>query len=606
MLVPAHATTTVSGGDPGTNPPVVRQDSVTIKQDTGAQFYYRTASTAAGASNTAFTDETQGGFLVVKAFNRACIGNNPAVGGKNNSPRDTITVKDPLGAVIATQVSPARNTNASGAPPLNPQPAPNDTNYLGDFPGTGGTHGMSFTVSLAGKPAGTYTVTTVTQNMIKTDTTFVAGTCQIGYPSPTNNKLAVLGAVTTTTTFEYRPWQNTFVDVLGAGKVFSNTTPNEFEFTIGNLTSAIYGAGYQKFYSLPASSTFLLPSDPAACAANPAGCLPSTATLCLSGDACTPRLMTINKTSGTERLQGIFDLQTKAFYAGAYINGTERLLVSLGTAQDAAYHALLAQLVTAAASKGIGLQALLATQIRLADGQNALTVSLLNGLQIQPSTAKGLQIVTDPSVQAGIILDIYVSLAPTTCVTNSASSATAPQRYTPTTGVGYMVERSDLLPSVPAVGPLAAIVGGPIYHIVGNFAAPLVDTASAVIGLDSAADEPNGYPVWIEPFLSSGHVTSPRTMDYLGTATWSASETSLGAFGCLVTDFMVGTGVALYNNPLPVGFGTLLSPLYTPNAAAATLTTEINTAVQGVVTQVSSNPTVSSLLTQLTGALPLG
>jgi hypothetical protein len=604
VAAPALAGTSVGPSDPGTNPPVVRRSSVTVSETNGAQFYYRIGVSAAAAGNTAFTDETQTGLLVLKAANRACLGNNPA--GRNNSPRDTITVTAPGGAVVATQTSPARNISAAGAPPLAPQPAPGDTNYLGDFPASAaGTHGMSFTVDLTGRPAGIYTVTTVTQNMVKTDTFAAQGACTIGFPSPTNNKVAVAGPQTSTTTFEYRPWQNTFADVFGGGKVFANATPNEFQFTVGSKTSQLYGAGYQHFYTLPGTTAYSLPSDPAACAANPASCLPSTAIACDPSAGCTPRLMTINKVSGTERLQGVFDLQTKAFIAGAYLSGTERELVSLGTANDATYHDLLAKLAAGAAAQGINLASLLATQVRLRSGSTGTTLSLLNGLQIAPSNAPGgLQIVSDTTAQAGVILDVYANLTSTSCVANSGSSVTTPQGYTQHSGVGYTVSAANL-PSIPAVGPLGAIASGPIYHIVGNFpGASLSNTASAVIGIDSAADEPNGYPVWIEPFVASGHVSSPKTLDFLGTATWSASESPLLG-GCLVIDAMLGTGVALYNNPLPVGFGTLLAPVFTPNAATAQLTSEINAAVQGAVTQVTANPTVSNLLTQLVGGLPL-
>ena len=98
-------------------------------------------------------------------------------------------------------------------------------------------------------------------------------------------------------------------------------------------------------------------------------------------------------------------------------------------------------------------------------------------------------------------------------------------------------------------------------------------------------------------------MTAAREMDFLGTATWSASETNLGALGCLTVDFMLGAGVALYNNPLPVGFGTL--PIWDPqNPAVADLMAQINAAIQGVADQVGSNPTVNDVLQQILDALP--
>jgi hypothetical protein len=131
-----------------------------------------------------------------------------------------------------------------------------------------------------------------------------------------------------------------------------------------------------------------------------------------------------------------------------------------------------------------------------------------------------------------------------------------------------------------------------------------VNTASAVIGVDTAADEPNGLPVWIQPFISTpSHVTNPRTMDFLGTATWSASETPIGTIGCTTIDFMLGAGVALYNNPLPIGFGTL--PIWDPTSPeVAALIDQIDAAVQALVDGVTSDPTVAALLEQITGQLP--
>ena len=156
--------------------------------------------------------------------------------------------------------------------------------------------------------------------------------------------------------------------------------------------------------------------------------------------------------------------------------------------------------------------------------------------------------------------------------TNTGSSADGTRRYTPNEDAGYTVRTSDLLPSVPAVGPLGAIVGGPVFSIEGDFVgatAPLVNTASAVIGVDTAADEPHGYPIWIEPFVSSPtHVASPKRMDYLGTATWSASETPvIPGLGCISVNFMLGTGVAIFDNPVRVGFDELVDVATRPNPA---------------------------------------
>jgi hypothetical protein len=612
VLTPAHAgTSSVTGGaDPGTNPPVVRQSSVTITDNQAAQMYYR-SGTQTNINNNAvsFIDETSAGVLFLGS--KACLGDNPA--GTNLSPRDIVTVADPANNVVATATSPVRvnSLSTSLGQVANPQPAPSNTNYRGDYPLSQNVpHGFSFSVDLTGKPAGTYTVTTTSKNMIKSDVTGTGahqGTCQIGHPDATN-KITVLGPVVSTTTFIYRPWQNTFTDIFGHGKVFANTVPVEYQYQVNGNNSAIFPGGSDvHFWTLPLLAPFTLPADPEGCLANPASCLPATAAPCDPSTGCTPRLMFINQPTGTTRLHGIFDLGTKAFVATVNFNGTQRIMASFGPAQDAALHGLISQLEAAAAAKGIDLATLLATQVVIGGKNFTTTLSLLDALQITPTNeggATGIHIITDPSVQAGILLDVYLGLGGT-CTSRSASSGAGSAGFTPSNGIGYTVQQSDLLPAIPQVGPLGALVGGPIYHITGNFGGTvLADTAGAVIGLDTSDGGFAGYPVWLEPFLGSGHMIAPRTMDFLGTATWSASETSLGSFGCLSTDFLLGAGVAVYNNPLPVGFGTLLSPAFTPSPAAATLINAINTAVQGVVTQVGTNPLVGSLLTQIVGALP--
>jgi hypothetical protein len=529
----------------------------------------------------------------------------------NNSPRQIITVTDPTNTLIATQVTPVRDLSTfSTGGAANPQPAPSPTNYRGDAT-TGPIHGLSFTLNLSGRPSGTYTVTTATYNMTKSDKTgtgAVQGNCIVGVPDATGKGI-IPGAVIKSLTFIYRPWQNTFVDVFSGAKVFANASPGEYQFTLGSVadTSPIWNDddNTQKFYAFPSTEPFLLPTSPD-CLADPASCLPAGATPCDPDAGCVPRIMTISHTAGLPKLQGTFDLQTKAFIAQGTINGKQRLMASTGTANDARIGAVLLKLENAAAAQGIDLASLLNTRIRIAGSPSEMDITLLQALQINPTSAKGVQIVSDTSVQAGLIFDLYLDLRSNTCTTKAASNTSVPPRFTPTVGYGYKVAKSDLLPAIPAAGPLGAITSGPLFHITGKFAGnALANTASAALGIDSAANEPNGYPVWVAPFLSSGHVNSPSTMDFLGTATWSASERSLGSFGCLVTDFMLGTGVALYNNPLQAGFGTLLDPLYKPSPSSEALLNTINTTVQGVVNQATTNPTVAALLTQITGALPV-
>ena len=626
IIGPATATTTVTGGDPGTNPPVVRDSSVGIAVDTAALNYYRsgTATGTGAVANKAYAASNLNTLKTLAFLNRLCRGNNPA--GAHNSARTVVTVTDPNGGTTDF-TSPARDVSITGnGNALATQPAPADTNYIGDHTTVSSTavHGFTANYSLAGKPSGVYTVTTRDYPMTKSDTTnasgstvTVPGACVQGRPDPaTGNKTVITGPVTSTTTFEYRPWQYEFTDVFGNGKVQANVIPRENKFKVGATTTPIYAGTPQNttFYTLPSSSSFSLPSDPSACAADPASCLPSAAVKCEPGPGCAPRIMIINEPIGKaptapNGLVGVFDLQTKAFIALAKAGGSQRTLASLGTDLDAQEKAALTKLVNQAALAGIDAQTLLNTKVQVSNGQYVTSLSLLNALQIDPTTTQhGITIVSDATAQAGLILGIYIDLLPNSCTARSATNTSANPRFTPSGAYGWNVERSDLIPDVPAAGPLGTIAGGPVFHIFGKMRTPaqgaLADTFSAVLGADTAANEPNGYPVWLEPFVAAGAVASPRSVEFLGTATWSASETPI-LTSCLNIDFFLGTGVAVYNNPLGVTVAQLLSPLYKPSAQGAQLNAALKSALQQATDPVTTNPQVSALLSQILGALPL-
>ena len=142
----------------------------------------------------------------------------------------------------------------------------------------------------------------------------------------------------------------------------------------------------QTFFSF--GGAFLLPSDPEACA-DYHNCLPSGAVECDPAAGCMPRLMVINqRLQGTPNgMIGFFDLETKAFIAAAEVDGTSRVLFSLGTTNDALYHSLLENLATKLGAQGIDLMAILGTEVSVANANDHLSLSLLNGLQIDPSGA---------------------------------------------------------------------------------------------------------------------------------------------------------------------------------------------------------------------------
>lgn len=612
----ATAATTITPLEPGT-PPYTREAAVNITVNPVAVMFGRSSST--------------GNYTRTSPLLASCLGDNPA--GTNNSPRTVVTVTGPGDVGVVHQAtSPVIQRDLAGAlggyPEVNPQPAPSNTNYRGGahgstvsgHPSAGSTtRPWNTMANLEGKPAGIYTVTTETINMVRTTTLLNAGVCEVGTPPATSGttygNTFTPGPIVETSTFEYRPWQRVFTDVLGNGKVNVNIDPSEFQASTNEQTGQVHGgtAETMMFFNDPSSSSIMLPEDPSTCANDPNSCLPSTAVQCTPGTSgCNPRLLIINKGAPGDQVQGIFDLQDRVFIAYVNINGSQRVLFSLGSS-DSIYRDLLAQLNDAAGAQGLDLMSILGTTARVRLGTDEYKLSVLNGLQIDPKpggAADGVQIVADASAQAGLILNIFAGLSSVPCPgggsADSDPSTAAPDRFTPTTDAGYTIEKSDLLPEVPRAGAVGALVGGPIYHIEGDFVtagSTLVNTSTAVIGADTAEDEPNGYPVWIQPFLSGNHVENARTMDFLGTATFAASESDLGALGCLVVDFMLGAGVAIFNNPLPVGFGDI--PIWDPQSPEVqALMAQVNAAVQDAVDQVTSDPTVAAVLDLITGSLP--
>lgn len=609
VAAPAQAATTVSPTEDGV-PPVVRESSVTIDVDRTAMIYYR------GSSSAAFAPQSN---VTVSLGIGGCVGDNP--NGTNNSPRTIVEVTGPSGDVISSVTSPARalGLGALATSPTNkplPDGAPSNSAYRGDFPESGAHHGLRTTLDLAGKPAGTYTVKTRNINKVKTG---LFGACATGTPVSNGNggftnAAPVAGEQVQTQTFEYRPWQHTFTDVLGAGTVSLNTAPAETAFTIGAKRSPVLsGERYtQTAFALPTESSFALPTNPTACLTNLASCLPPTATACDPGAGCDPRLVVVSRDprgSDTDNVKGVFDLETKAFVAYVSTGGSTRTLMSLGTDNDAVYDGVLGQLAAAAKAQGVDLMSILGTKVSVGDAKNRTSLSLLNGLQIDPDeTEGGVQLSTDASVQAGVIVHVYSTLRldGPACVRTSASSAAGDRRYTKGEPTGYDVTTVDGVPALPKLGALGALVGGPVHLVRGTFGSnALVNTASAVVGADTAPGAPNGSPLWVNPLSGGIHVEKPRTMEFIGTGTWSASEAPLGALGgCITIDLLLGTGVAVFDNPLSVGLKNLTDPVTQPSPEAAKLGQAVTDAVEQVTDGATTLPVVSDALTNLVGALP--
>ena len=234
----ANAATTIvpTPAETGIDGPVVRNDSIELKEDNGGRLFTRTSSSGN------FTQQSTGLAYALSG----CLGNTtPPAPSTNNSPRSRIVVNGPrvtspvgtTGPVVLSASSPAKSlalfSNAESV--ITPPPAPSRDAYLGGP--------WSTNLSLAGKPAGVYTVTTAITNMLKTG----LGACTPGTPglaatpgTPLNTFTA--GDRTVSWTFEYRPWQQKFTDLLGTGTIQMNTLPEEFQFDVSSVSSPIVAA----------------------------------------------------------------------------------------------------------------------------------------------------------------------------------------------------------------------------------------------------------------------------------------------------------------------------------------------------------------------------
>ena len=630
------ATTTITPSGPGAIGAefLVRDAEVDVNVDRGGMAFKK--ANAAGA----YAPMNLGLAAILDLG--GCAGDNGpdgANGSGNRSPWTKVTVTGP-GGYLQSWYSPAINALALTPPfnPISPQPTGPATNvYRGQTPPQQGGTGFSIPFTLGG--AGVYTVTTTTKNMVKTGT---FSTCAIGTPNPAvpNGTLPVgsvvggggvvqsNGLIVEIHTMEYRPWQQVFTDVSGQGKVSFNIIPAESQQKVGPVTGAIVPGG-MSFYTVPGLDAFALPADPTACATDPASCLPANALACDPTLGCEPRLVIISRSSEAEDLHGIFDLESRAFISSSRVGSTGRILFSLGPDLDAIYGSIIPTLRTAAAAAGLDIEGLLGLGVSLSGGAGSGdgTFTLLNGLQVNPSNRKaGLHLIglNDMGASAGLMLNVYSALVPKPagapanwCTAGTKTSTAGDLRTTRTVSSGYTVRKSDLLIDVPHVNALTSALGagGPIFNIQGQFAdAPLVQLNGTLVGADVSTDTfDQGVTEAVEQPLLSAHylldaasalATPPlKSMDYIGTATWAASETDTVILGCLVVDFMLGVGVSINNSILPLGWGTL--PIWDENPAAASLTSALNLAIADAATQVTTNPTVAGLLDQITTALGL-
>jgi hypothetical protein len=251
----------------------------------------------------------------------------------------------------------------------------------------------------------------------------------------------------------------------------------------------------------------------------------------------------------------------------------------------------------------------LTTEVKLTGNGSAVSLSLLNGLQVNPSDMPGGLTITSgiTKIDTSEVVDGLKNLAPGLAPTVQAGviiNIAAGTSTTGTCGPLYTVKGTDLVPDVPTPGVLGALVGGPVRNVYANF--PFDATTTALLGVDTAAGEPNGLPVWVEPLISGVNASKTRNIDFIGTLagdTVADIALPLGS-SCIHIGGFIGAGVAVINNPLPVGLKDVFDPLTTPNPALAPLVDAVSTAVDSAVDSVATNPTVADLLGQILAAVP--
>ena len=630
----AGADTTVQPSGPGQVLPgaeyLVRDSQATVDVTPGAFMYSRSSST----SNFSATSPALGALVC-----RGDTGPINALGNGNTSPRTEVTVTGPSGFSPVTFLSPSREVGITSGPFQTPEPyqplanqANGPNNWRGGVPPTNSSNtvlgpttavpnpGLGFqeTLDLAGAPAGLYTVTTVHKDIVRTGT---FGQCTLGYPNqtgfgsqtpipiPTFGNTFTAGNRTVVHKFEYRPWQYEFRDVLGNGGVNFNITPvAESQFSIvpenGPRKFSSIKAGGMRFYELPIELHVPLPSNPLDCIPDLAGCLPSVAFECDPGDeGCDPRLVWIDRYEADgERLVGLFDLETGAYIAYTATGGSRVYQFSLGTELDELYHTTLDQLAEKADSLGIDLPTILGTKVILRNGMNQLSLSLLNGLQFDPSELPGgIEIVTDFGVQAGIMIHTYAQATDTPCAAREASSEDGDTSWTRSVPVGYDVGSVPLtIPQLEAPGvPLP--IGGQVFLIEGSMTG--VGTNSATVALlgadvDSPGPDYSSIPLWVLPTDALLRSHSPRHFEYLGTAAWSTSEEPGEDGGCLSSGGFTGIGVMIDNPLVRLPIAQLLAKVDNPTVNH--LLAQITAAVVEAGAPVLENPTIADLLETLT------
>jgi hypothetical protein len=539
------------------NGQVVRDGSITITEDRGGIQTFSSATSQAASGTCASA----------------------------NSPYSRIEVRDSANALVFSANSPQKDL-VPGLPIL----------------GYTRAGAWSTPLTLTGKPAGTYTVTTIVRDVDRHRVNALQQQCIL---KPETSLPSV--------TFEYRPWQHTFSDFFGGGTVNMNVDPAEFSGTIGTAsTGVVNGSGKMTFFAGAGSLLSSLPTDPAACGTDPASCVPTGAVQCDPSAGCVPQFVVISHTDANNRVIGVFDIDDGIFAAVVKVGSQTRVLFSAGPQLDPQLHGLIGNLITSGAANGLDVLSLLATKLEVkgsnGDGSTtSLKLSLLEGLALNEhdTGTTGAQIRAEYGLAAGAaILHTYTYLLP----------------YSDCGKYGYRVSDSELIPQLDLTGAPASVaglaallgVGGPVKRVTGHWPQGAGSHTITPLSVDTAADEPNGLPVWLPVVSGTGPALPDHSIDFAGLGTVVTTEQCIAPIPILAPQgavigfgLLLGTGVALFDNPLPIGLDDIPLIWDHQDPQVIALRDQVSAAINSVTTQVLANSTVQSVLDQVIAAIPL-
>ncbi|WP_372791919.1 hypothetical protein [Paraconexibacter sp.] len=430
----------------------------------------------------------------------------------------------------------------------------------GSFLGAG-AGALTTTWKTADAPNGIYTVKSVAVNRTKTG----SFSCSAAAPPVTLSQY----------TFELRKWQHRFADAAGKGTVYFNTAPKEAQLQLGAKDTGVVPGNGLEVVVLPKDTGPALPSDPAACLADPTQCVPTTPAACTeSPDLCEERLALAAIQGGNYRISGLFDLKTGAFLTLAAIGDKTEVLTNVGDACGAIRKKLADRgLDPDTALGGTPVDATLPLELGTpttipTTAQALCAFAQAYAVQSLSPVGAGTGVLGTPEVGAGLIIHIAVN--------STSGSPTAPS------ALPYRITRSKTVPAIGALPALpalpAAIAELPLPEMPAGVPTPPSDPAGlvatlapkgpltqvkgkgylsgthvvGVLNADTAPGPDDANPIWL-PLTTAGAKTDSQ-LDFVGHGTASQDQTCFSLLGtqtCLAVGSVIGTGAAMFG-PTPV------------------------------------------------------